>query len=121
MHGSECCFQREQSDVVFMKFQTSYVAIVLKMVFYSVFVWKCTDMCKHRFRVQLLQNTPLCSSIFLFHACFISGISPGSPGGHQGLRDAWLRDRIRESCRRISGTVNAYYYMMAVRVQRFIT
>ncbi len=119
MHGSEFCFQTEQSDVVLIRFQTFYVAIELKKVLYSAFVWKCTDMCKHRFVVQLLQNPPLCSSTLLFHACFISGISPGSSGGHQGLRDAWLRDRIRESCRRISGTVNANYYMMTIRVQRF--
>ncbi len=32
----------------------------VKRVFYSAFVWKCTDMCKHRFGVQLLQNPPLC-------------------------------------------------------------
>ncbi len=32
------------------------------MVFYSAFVWQCTDMCKHRFEVNLLQNLPLCSS-----------------------------------------------------------
>jgi hypothetical protein len=31
-------------------------------VFYSAFVWKCTDVCKHRFGMQLLQNPPLCSS-----------------------------------------------------------
>jgi hypothetical protein len=30
-------------------------------VFYGAFVWKCTDMCKLRFGVQLLQNPPLCS------------------------------------------------------------
>jgi hypothetical protein len=35
MHGSEFSFQREQSDVVFIKFQTFYVAIVLKRVLYS--------------------------------------------------------------------------------------
>ncbi len=34
----------------------------VKSVFYSAFVKKCTDMCKHRFGVQLLQNPPLCSS-----------------------------------------------------------
>ncbi len=35
----------------------------MKRVFSSAFVWKCTDMCKHHhFRVQLLQNPPLCSS-----------------------------------------------------------
>ncbi len=34
----------------------------VKRVFYSAFVWKGTDMCKHRFWVQLLQNPPLCSS-----------------------------------------------------------
>jgi hypothetical protein len=34
----------------------------VKRVFYSAFVRKCTDMCKHRFGVQLLQNPPLCSS-----------------------------------------------------------
>ncbi len=34
----------------------------VKRVFYSVFVWKCTDKCKHRFGVQLLQNPQLCSS-----------------------------------------------------------
>jgi hypothetical protein len=34
----------------------------VKRVFYSAFVGKCTDKCKYRFRVQLLQNPPLCSS-----------------------------------------------------------
>jgi hypothetical protein len=34
----------------------------VKRVFYSAFVRKCTDMCKHRLGVQLLQNPPLCSS-----------------------------------------------------------
>ncbi len=34
----------------------------MKRLFYSAFVWKCTDMCKHRFGVQLLQNPPLCRS-----------------------------------------------------------
>jgi hypothetical protein len=34
----------------------------MKRVFYSAFVWKCTDLCKHRFGVQLLQNPSLCSS-----------------------------------------------------------
>jgi hypothetical protein len=32
------------------------------LFFCSAFVWKCTDMCKHRFGVQLLQNPPLRSS-----------------------------------------------------------
>jgi hypothetical protein len=31
-------------------------------VFYSAFIWKFTDVCKHRFGVQLLQNPPLCSN-----------------------------------------------------------
>jgi hypothetical protein len=34
----------------------------VKRVLNSAFVRKCTDMCKHRFGVQLLQNPPLCSS-----------------------------------------------------------
>jgi hypothetical protein len=34
----------------------------VKRVFYSTFVRKCTDMCKHRSGVQLLQNPPFCSS-----------------------------------------------------------
>ena len=34
----------------------------VKGVFYGAFVRKCTDMCKHRIGVQLLQNPPLCSS-----------------------------------------------------------
>jgi hypothetical protein len=34
----------------------------VKRVFYSAFVRKCPDMCKHRFGVQLLQNPLLCSS-----------------------------------------------------------
>jgi hypothetical protein len=33
----------------------------VKRLFYSAFVWKYTDICKHRFGVQLLQNPPLCS------------------------------------------------------------
>ncbi len=33
----------------------------MKRVFYSAFVLKRTEMCKHRFRVQLLQNPPLCT------------------------------------------------------------
>ncbi len=37
----------------------------VKRVFYSAFVRKCTDMCKHRFGVQLLQNPPLCSTVRL--------------------------------------------------------
>jgi hypothetical protein len=45
-------FQTEQSDVVFINFQTFQVAVV-KRVFYSAFVWKWTYMCKHRFGVQL--------------------------------------------------------------------
>ncbi len=32
------------------------------LFFCSAFVWKCTDMCKHRFGVQMLQNPPLCRS-----------------------------------------------------------
>ncbi len=35
------------------------------MVFSSAFVLKCPVMCKHRFRVQLLQNPLLCSNIHL--------------------------------------------------------
>ncbi len=31
-------------------------------MFYSAFVWKCTDLSNHRFGVQLLQNPPLSSS-----------------------------------------------------------
>ncbi len=34
----------------------------MKRVFYSALVLKCTEMCKHLFRVQLLQNPPLCIS-----------------------------------------------------------
>jgi hypothetical protein len=34
----------------------------VKRVFHSAFIWKCTDVCKHRFRVQLLQNPLSCSS-----------------------------------------------------------
>ena len=34
----------------------------VKRVFYGASVLKCTDMCKHRFAVQLLKNPPLCSS-----------------------------------------------------------
>ncbi len=37
----------------------------VKSVFYSAFVRKCTDMCKHRFVVQLLQNPPLCRSTLI--------------------------------------------------------
>ena len=36
----------------------------VKMIFYSAFVWKCIDMCKDRFGVQLMQNSPFCSSTF---------------------------------------------------------
>jgi hypothetical protein len=50
--------QTEQSDEDFIKFQTFHVAIVRK----GCFVWKCTNMCKHSFGVQLLQNPPFCSS-----------------------------------------------------------
>ncbi len=57
-----CFFLTEQSDVVFIKFQTFHVAVVVKRVFYSVFVWKCSDMCKHCYGVQLFQNPPLCSN-----------------------------------------------------------
>jgi hypothetical protein len=35
----------------------------VKRLFYSAFVWKCTNVCKHCFGVQLLQNPLLCSSI----------------------------------------------------------
>jgi len=34
----------------------------VKRVFYSASFLKCTDMCKHRFGVQLWKNSPLCSS-----------------------------------------------------------
>jgi hypothetical protein len=34
----------------------------VKRVFYTAFVRKCTDMCKHHFGVQLLQNPPFWSS-----------------------------------------------------------
>jgi hypothetical protein len=34
-------FHTEQSDVIFIKFQTFHVAVV-KRVFYSASVWKCT-------------------------------------------------------------------------------
>jgi hypothetical protein len=38
------------------------------MVFYIAFVRKCTDICKHRFGVQLLQNPPLCiSTVETYH------------------------------------------------------
>jgi hypothetical protein len=37
-------------------------SLCVKSVFYSAFVMKCTDMCKHRFEVHLLQNPPLSSS-----------------------------------------------------------
>jgi hypothetical protein len=33
-----------------------------RVFYYSTFVRKCTDMCKHHFGVLLLQNPPLCSS-----------------------------------------------------------
>ena len=46
----------EKSDVVFIEFPT------FLSVFSSAFVWKCTDMCKHCFGVQLLLNPSLCSS-----------------------------------------------------------
>ncbi len=38
----------------------------VKRVLYSAFVRKCTDMCKHRFGVQLLQNPQLCGNTALF-------------------------------------------------------
>jgi hypothetical protein len=41
----------------------------VKGVFYSAFVRKCTNKCKHRFGVQLLQNPPLCSSTDRFVIC----------------------------------------------------
>jgi hypothetical protein len=59
-------FQTEQNDVVFIQIHTFHIAVVVKRVFYSAFVWKCTDMCKYRFRVQLLQNPPLCSSVIRY-------------------------------------------------------
>jgi hypothetical protein len=36
----------------------------VKRVIYSASVLKCTDVCKHRFGVQLLKNPPLCSSTY---------------------------------------------------------
>ena len=64
-------FHAEQSDEVFIKFQTFHVAVVWK----GCFIGQCTDMCKDRFGVQLLQNLPLCRStcsslpLNLFHDC----------------------------------------------------
>jgi hypothetical protein len=67
MHGFDIIFSvkklvlflTEQSDVVLIKFLSFSVFFLL---FYSAFVWKCTEMCKHHFGVQLLLNPPLCSS-----------------------------------------------------------
>jgi hypothetical protein len=53
-------FQTEQSNILFIKIKL-LCSLSVKRVFYSAFVFKCTEMCKHRFRVQLLQNPPLCS------------------------------------------------------------
>jgi hypothetical protein len=51
-------FITEQSD--FHKIPDFSCSRCVKRVFSSAFVWKCTDMCKHHFGVQLLQNPPLC-------------------------------------------------------------
>jgi hypothetical protein len=61
----------EQSDVIFINFQTFMYSRCVKRVFYSAFVRKCTDMCKHRFGVQLLQNPPLCSSTYFSSDTFL--------------------------------------------------
>jgi hypothetical protein len=55
-------FQTEQNHVVFHRIPDFSYSCCVKKVFCSVLVLKCTDMCKHRFGVQLLQNPLLCSS-----------------------------------------------------------
>jgi hypothetical protein len=65
-------FQTEQSDVIFINLQTFHVQYsrCVKRVFHSAFVRKCTDMRKHRFGMQLLQNPPLCSStVYTYTVC----------------------------------------------------
>ncbi len=70
MHGSELIwyvkkfafFPYRTEWCNFHKFPDFSCSRCVKKVFYSAFVWKCTDVCNHRFGVQLLQNPPLCSS-----------------------------------------------------------
>ncbi len=43
----------------------------MKRVFYSAFVWKCTDMCQHRFGVQVLQNPRNVAAHSLLFCCHL--------------------------------------------------
>ncbi len=62
---SKSCFFPDRTEwYTFYKNPDFSCSLGVKRVFYGAFVLKCTEMCKHRFRVQLLQNTPFCSSTF---------------------------------------------------------
>jgi hypothetical protein len=63
-------FQTEQNDVFFHKIPDLSCNRCVKREFYSALVWKCTDMCKHGFGVQLLQNPPLGSSTLILYLDF---------------------------------------------------
>ncbi len=71
MHGSseliyycqKVCFFPDRTEwCSFHNIPNFSCSSFVKRAFYSAFDWKYTDICKHRFGVQLLQNPPLCCS-----------------------------------------------------------
>jgi hypothetical protein len=58
---------------------------------HGAFVWKCTNMCKHRFGGQLLQNPPLCSSPV------IKTSSVGAAVCHDE-EDGFILERVGQRC-----------------------
>ncbi len=74
-----CFFPDREEWCRFHKIPDFSCCHCVKRVFYSAIVWKCTDMCKHRFGVQLLQNPPLCSSTHCW-PCLEMWVGPGAAG-----------------------------------------
>jgi hypothetical protein len=57
------CFFPDITEIcIFHKILGFLCSRCVKRVVYSASLLKCTDMCKHRFGVQLLKNPLLCSS-----------------------------------------------------------
>jgi hypothetical protein len=63
--SKSCLFSDRNEWCSFHKIPDFSCSHCVKIAFYSAFVWKCIDMCKHRFGVQLLENPPLCRSTIL--------------------------------------------------------
>ncbi len=80
----------------------------VKREFYSALVWKCTDMCKHGFGVQLLQNPPLCSSTLILYLDFQEVVkyklSVIMPGGYRRSSSSCSTFQSLNICQRICST-----------------